>query len=87
VSVGPWVRMHWAIVFKTNFDRYSMIGTTWDKRGREVPKTEPTRPLLFRTRKQAVDWCREQNAYWHSTDYGKKWRVKPVRVIESVSIR
>lgn len=77
----------WGVSFKTERDPPMLIGTSWDnERTRIAPPTEPTRPLLFRTHKMAADWCRERNTYWHSTDYGKKWRAQPRRVHEIVSV-
>lgn len=48
--------------------------------------TEPGRPLLFVTRKQAREWCKLKNEYWRELGGEmSRWRVKPVKVIAEYS--
>jgi hypothetical protein len=45
-------------------------------------KTEPGRPMLFVTRKQAREWCKAKNEYWREFDGEvSRWRVRPVKVV------
>lgn len=45
-------------------------------------QTEPGRPMLFLTRKQAREWCKAKNEYWRELD-GEiaRWKVRPVKVV------
>jgi len=63
-----------------------MIGplyTGWDNHV-EAPRYagEPTRPLYFVTKRDAIAWCRAKEASYakHPTCY--RWRFAPVRVTE-----
>lgn len=90
-AVKPWDRLLWGIVFTSKgiypSDPPALIGGGWDTReGSDRPSSEPSRPVLFRTRKQAADWCRERNAMWKKNNRPLGWHVKPVRVREVVSV-
>jgi hypothetical protein len=90
-AIRPWDRLPWGVVFTSQGlvppDPPMLLGTAWDSRQRSVPSTEPTRPLLFRTRAQCREWCREQNAKWREHPSLDTWSVRPTQVRELVSVR
>ncbi len=47
---------------------------------------EPTEPLLFRTKRQAMAWCKARNAaYQASTDHiVQQWRMRVCRVARTI---
>lgn len=74
-----WNRLMWGVEFQS--DRPILIGTLWDQRfPRSVPPFEPTRTLLFTTRKAARDWCKSRNVIRRETLF------RPVRVRETVRL-
>lgn len=53
-----------------------------DPQRRSAPD-EPSHLMLFKTRKDARNWCRERRAGWRAYPDGdsvRGWRVAPVRV-------
>lgn len=88
-----WDRLLWGVEFAdrgvefvdSRKDRF-LIGTAWmNPRPKSQYKGEPTRPILFTTRKQAREWCKNKQAeYAGRTDFVAKWRFRPVRVREKV---
>lgn len=49
---------------------------------------EPVEPLLFTTKKHALDWCRTRNAEYKASmdSVVSKWRMRVCRVGVNVSI-
>jgi len=83
-----WDRLMWGAQFSDNSNHEFLIGETWDReRSRGILHSEPIRALLFITRREASEWCKSMNAEWRSrADCMNKWRVRPVRVRETVAI-
>jgi hypothetical protein len=84
-----WDRILWGVEFNSHFrdDPPVLLGKAWAPLYTSTAGLpgEPTRALLFSTRKQARDWCRDRNRGWaERNDSCSKWRVKPVRVHETV---
>ena len=83
-SGGGWDRLNWAIEMKSKSCKPNgmIIGTAWHQIVPPTYKGEPTRPLLFRTRKIAREWCSAKTIECarHSPD----WRFRPVRVRERI---
>ncbi len=82
----PWSRLLWGVELSSTPDRTMLIGAGW-----HLPLNtkhyydEPTRALLFNTRKSAREYCKAQHdKYRGRIDCCKKWRFNPVRVIEIV---
>ena len=82
-----WNRILWGVefVYSRSGARF-LCGTAWMK---PPPQSaydgEPTRALLFVTRKQAREWCKNKQAgYANRSDSLAKWRFRPVRVREKV---
>ena len=84
-GVMAWNRLLWGVEFAGGRERF-LIGTAWmNPPPRSAYKGEPTRPILFMTRKQAREWCRKKQAdYVRRVDSLAKWRFRPVRVREKV---
>lgn len=87
-------RMLWGVVRTTPLSRPILIGETWHKdSGRPWTARhngEPMRALLFTTRRAARDWCAAKNAAYRShpiDDVVHAWRVRPVRVRETVRVQ
>ena len=83
-----WNRKLWGILFLGG-DRSDpiLIGGMWEQAMKRIRYDgEPTRALVFMTRKDARKWCAVKNDdYAHSNDsIVRKWRCKVVRVSEVV---
>ena len=65
-----------------------LIGSVWhDHKRSNFYLGEPTRALIFNTRKMAREWCRQKRKiYQGRNDCCAKWKFIPVRVRESVKI-
>jgi len=83
---GGWNRTLWGMRFNGHLDKSGfLIATTWDSEGRMFHPGEPSRALLFKTRTAARMWCKWKNDIWRSrSDLMNKWRVRAVRVRETV---
>jgi len=85
-----WDRLLWGVTFTGGMvgDKPSLIGTHWMRPTPEARyDDEPTRPLLFCTRAAAREWCRVRVAeYAGRTDSCGKWKFRPVRVRELVTM-
>ena len=82
-----WTRKLWGVHFIGADGEPILIGATWHDHVLREAKPypgEPTRALLFCTRRDAWDWCVGKNADYRRD--GWKWRVRPVRVVESVRV-
>lgn len=87
-----WDRKLWGIEFRSGkTERRLLLGSLWDDKARQSEGYfgEPTHALLFCTRDQARAWCDVKNAEYLARlgdDIMRKWRVRPVRVREVVTI-
>lgn len=86
-----WSREFWAVELTGGLpgDPPMLIGTTWM---RPAPKAqyegEPQRAILFQTRQQAREWCRDKQAeYAGRKDYCADWKFKAVKVVETVKLK
>jgi hypothetical protein len=84
----PWERYLWGVEF-TIWDKREpprLIGALWNNYPpRPSHDGEPSRALLFVTRRQARAWCAEKNKqYAGRADCCRHWRFQPVRVVETV---
>lgn len=80
-----WNNLRWGIEFYGADGKPIMIGSLWLNQTPHPYPGEPQRALLFMTRKQARDFCAERHAIFAGWPYGcKQWRLKPVRVRETV---
>lgn len=73
----------WGVEFKgRTAEPPIIIGAMWhsEYRSNAHYKGEPTRALLFCTREQAREWCRERKE--RSKDLG--WKFTPIKVREVV---
>lgn len=79
-------RVVWGVLFDGfKGEPTKMIGGGWhpELRGARYDG-EPTRPLLFTSRRLARVWCQEQRAkYADRPDFVREWRFRPVRLRES----
>jgi hypothetical protein len=76
-----WNRNLWGVEMSTARDSPILLGQAWHTQNHPAFYAgEPTRALLFDTRKQARAWCVQKLSGW----IGKGWRLTPVRVIETV---
>jgi len=83
---APWDRKLWGVWFSSpKHDRKGfLIGDAWARP--TVRAEEPTRTLLFTTRKAARDWCKAKLAYYADHDVCKEWKLKAVQVRERVTV-
>lgn len=86
-----WDRPLWGVKFtgSRTDDEPLLIGSLWVAGAPVIPYIgEPTRALLFCTRDQARAWCAEKMREWRTgradDDIVMRWRVRPVRVRETV---
>ena len=82
-----WNRLLWGVeLFAKKGEAFCLCGTAWmSPPPQSAYDGEPTRGLLFMTRKQAREWCKEKQAgYAERSDECAKWRFRPVRVREKV---
>jgi hypothetical protein len=83
--LGAWNRALWAVEMRSKLSRPEgmLIGDTWHSVTPRKYEGEPSRSLLFQTRKQAREWCAAKTIECkrHSSD----WKFKPVRVRETLS--
>ena len=76
----PWDRNLWGVEFKGGMkeDNPMILGEAWNGPSLERHEGEPTRALLFRTRKQARAWCQDRRK--RNKTY--KWTFTPVKLRE-----
>jgi len=80
-----WNRALWGIKFVGSKKESMLLGKAWETLAPAHYEGEPTRALLFMTREQARQWCREKRQqYKGREDCCKHWRFIPVKVIEKV---
>jgi hypothetical protein len=79
-----WNRQLWGVelIRSLKEDKPVILGKAWDRtRSEDTPyKGEPTRALLFCTRSEAREWCRNKQA---DTAH-MRWRFVPIKVREIV---
>ena len=83
----PWRRKLWGVVHVTPGCGPLLIGSLWlPPAQRGVPYAdEPTRPLLFVRRAAARAYVRAENAKYRArSDMLRRWRMRVVRVVETV---
>lgn len=92
-KIRGWDRPLWGVVHTAPRSRPILIGDAWhtDSASQSTRRHdgEPTRALLFTTRRAARDWCSAENAAYRSHPKGDivyAWRVRPVRVREQVEV-
>jgi hypothetical protein len=61
-----------------------LLGTAWHKLELDRYPGEPTRALLFTTRKAASEWARQ--ARLKHAKHSPDWKFKPVRVRETLTL-
>ncbi len=84
MKARPWNRKLWAVECSAERCETVIIGKAWHiiKDG-DYPG-EPTKCLLFVTRKDARQWCME--ATKKHSKHSPHWRFRAVRVRETVAI-
>ena len=81
----PWNRLLWGVKLICPNATPMLIGKDWEHQFLHYDG-EPTRALLFVTRKHARAWCRKKQAtYKNRNDSCAKWKFTPVRVREIVT--
>lgn len=93
-GVRGWSHLRWGVVFLTPESetgyRARMIGSLFhDEAGKSPYPGEPTRALVFHTRRDAREWCEAENAKWRDYPVGhicRNWRMRVVRVRETVTV-
>ena len=91
----PWCKHLWGVLMHGTIpgDRPILLGALWHDDTRHFEKSypgEPTRALLFQSRREARQWCADTHAKWRSGRQRDaivaRWRVVPVRVCETVDV-
>lgn len=81
----PMNRLLWAAEFSSPFTDARLLFTAWNKTSLPQYEGEPSRVMLFNTRKEARAWCKAKNEmYGARQDLCRDWRFRPVRVRETV---
>lgn len=84
--LNAWSRKFWGVCFTDRDGRQHLIGEGWAAHRLTRATDAPGRALLFMSRREARNWCRERLRQWSSGDaITAQWRVSPVRVVESVT--
>lgn len=81
------VRQLWGIQLKTlkNDRPIGPLFDSWHDVRQPFYEGEPTRPLLFVSRRLAREWCKQRRArYADREDDCAQWYFKPIRVKESL---
>ena len=80
-----WDNIYWAVEMRSKSCKLDgmLIGVAWHKITPPAYEGEPSRPLLFKTRKLARKWCADKTMEYvrHSPD----WKFCPVRVREIIT--
>ena len=84
---SDWDRLLWGVEFSQPDERPFLVGEGWATYpAQPLYDGQPTRALLYNTRKQARKWCSDQpRNYADRQDCCAKWRFRPVRVRERVT--
>ena len=81
-----WDRKLWGVWFNAPRTEGFLISDTWDNYRPVVRAEEPTRALLFTTRKAAREWCKARLAYYSDHNICKDRKFRAVRVWERVTV-
>ena len=79
----PWDRLLWGVLLHSQAEPL-LLGAVWHEAEFGGYAGEPSRALLFCTRRQAREWCATWNAKETASGTSVRWRVSPVRVRETV---
>lgn len=82
-----WDRLLWGVEFSEPDERPFIVSEVWAKYpAQPLYYGQPTRALLFDTRRQVREWCKKKEAgYAGRQDCCAFWRYRPVRVRERVT--
>ena len=82
IATRSWDRKLWAVVHNSPTHENAMIlGESWHDLRPAFYPGEASRPLLFKTRREAKAWCTAERArFADRTDFVAKWRFTPLRV-------
>lgn len=87
-NAAPWDRLLWGVLFVTPREKPLLIGELWFDSQLPPPYDgAPTQPLMFTTRKPAVEYCRRMHAKWKTNPSLKGWHVRPVRVRSHITVQ
>jgi hypothetical protein len=75
-----WNRVLWGVEFSSKIDGPIVIGAAWDNIFPNAYVGEPTRALLFNTRRQAREWCHRRN----EANNQPGWKFKPIKIRETL---
>lgn len=94
--IRSWNRLLWGIEHYSRPNPRSdldgeprLIGGTWHRLNVQQFLCQPSRPILFTTKKLAQAWCKEQHEFYKKykgDGICEFWRFRPVRVRETVSV-
>lgn len=80
-------RLLWGVLFTGSMpdDKPMLLWQGWMHPALQCRyEGEPSRPILFRTRELAREWCGAKSAeYSGRSDVCGKWKFRPCRVLES----
>ena len=88
-------KLLWGVMFTSGAlrDPPVLLGGLWHDEARQFHgayEGEPSRALLFCTRREARHWCAETMRTWRygrqHDDIVARWIVRPVRVRETVTV-
>lgn len=84
-----WDHKHWGVEFRSSMkdERPLLLSNLWRK-DKAIPyPDEPTRPMLFTTRRAARKWRKEKmDSYSTRKDCCAEWKFKVIRVREIHSV-
>lgn len=84
---SSWIRELWGVTFRSRDNKPTLIGGLWEPKMFPRYENEPSRTLLFCTRRFAKKWCLEENAQYRKRGGDSKyWHFSPVKVIEIVEV-
>jgi hypothetical protein len=80
-----WNRKMWGVTMKSPLSPLSLLGRAWIRGEKPNYEGEPSRTLVFQTRRQAREYCRAENTWCKArTDCCHEWKFRAVRVRETV---
>ena len=90
-NAKPWDRRMWGVVhYHVGLRRHEppmLLGAGWDKGRTRYHQGEPSRTLVFTSRKLAREWCAKESEWCGArTDCCRDWRFVPVKVRELVEV-
>ena len=81
----PWDRRLWGVVLNGT----GPLGVGWHHHRVDPYESEPSRALLFTTRRAARVFCQQKHAQYAAYPDGdpcRAWRFRPVRVRERITV-